>query len=81
MNPFLLNNYLGPDYFCGRNEETEILLKNINNNSNTAVFSQRRIGKTANKILEKEYVPFIKNTFQPYSQNFIKNYDRGRLQH
>ena len=47
MNPFLLNNYLGPDYFCDRDEETETLLKNINNNSNTAVFSQRRIGKTA----------------------------------
>ena len=47
MNPFLLNNYLGPDYFCDRQEETEILLKNIHNLSNTAVFSQRRIGKTA----------------------------------
>ncbi|MFA7494539.1 MAG: ATP-binding protein [Proteiniphilum sp.] len=47
MNPFLLNNYLGPDYFCDRQEETEILLKNIDNLSNTAVFSQRRIGKTA----------------------------------
>jgi Predicted ATPase (AAA+ superfamily) len=47
MNPFLLYNYLGPDYFCDRHEETEILLKSINNNSNTAVFSQRRIGKTA----------------------------------
>ena len=47
MNPFLLYNYLDPDYFCNRHEETEILLKNIDNNSNTAVFSQRRIGKTA----------------------------------
>lgn len=47
MNPFLLNNYLGPDYFCDRQEETKILLKNIHNLSNTAVFSQRRIGKTA----------------------------------
>lgn len=47
MNPFLLYNYLDPDYFCDRHEETEILLKNIHNNSNTAVFSQRRIGKTA----------------------------------
>ena len=47
MNPFLLYNYLSPDYFCDRHVETEILLKNINNKSNIAVFSQRRLGKTA----------------------------------
>ncbi len=47
MNPFLLYNYLGPDYFCDREKESDILLKNIYNSSNTAVFSQRRIGKTA----------------------------------
>ena len=29
MNPFLLYNYLGPDYFCDREKESEILLKNI----------------------------------------------------
>ena len=57
MNPFLLYNYLGPDYFCDRHEEIEILLKNINNKSNTAVFSQRRIGKTA---LVKHLFYFLK---------------------
>lgn len=47
MNPFLLNNYIGPEYFCDRESETEILLKNIKNQSNTSIFAQRRIGKTA----------------------------------
>lgn len=47
MNPFLLNNYISPDYFCDRESETELLIKNIQNQSNTAIFAQRRIGKTA----------------------------------
>lgn len=47
MNPFLINTYISPKYFCDREEETEQLLKNIKNNSNTAFFAQRRIGKTA----------------------------------
>ncbi len=47
MNPFLLNNYVGPEYFCDRERETDILLKNIKNRSSTSVFAQRRIGKTA----------------------------------
>lgn len=46
MNPFLLNNYISPEYFCNRENETELLLKNIHNQSNTAIFAQRRIGKT-----------------------------------
>jgi hypothetical protein len=47
MNPFSINSYLGPEYFCDRENETKILLNNISNNSNTAFFAQRRIGKTA----------------------------------
>ncbi len=47
MNPFLINDYLLPEYFCDRESETKILISNINNQSNTAFFAQRRIGKTA----------------------------------
>lgn len=47
MNPFLINNYIAPEYFCDRENETETLIRNINNQSNTAFFAQRRIGKTA----------------------------------
>ena len=46
MNPFLINNYLSPEYFCDRENETEILINNINNQTNTSFFAQRRIGKT-----------------------------------
>ncbi len=47
MNPFLINDYLLPEYFCDRESETKTLINNINNQSNTAFFAQRRIGKTA----------------------------------
>ncbi|MCE9539009.1 MAG: ATP-binding protein [Bacteroidetes bacterium] len=47
MNPFLINNYLSPDYFCDRESETKTLLDNIHNQSNTVFFAQRRVGKTA----------------------------------
>ncbi len=47
MNPFLINNYVSPEYFCDREEETKNLLANITHGSNTALFAQRRIGKTA----------------------------------
>ena len=47
INPFLIQQYQGPAYFCDRISETNTLLENIQNHSNTAFFAQRRIGKTA----------------------------------
>lgn len=47
MNPFLINNYISPEYFCNREQETKLLIKNIENQNNTTFFAQRRIGKTA----------------------------------
>jgi hypothetical protein len=47
MNPFLIQNYHSPEYFCDRETETATLLRNIHNRSNTAFFAQRRLGKTA----------------------------------
>ncbi len=47
INPFLIQQYQSPAYFCDRISETNTLLENIQNNSNTAFFAQRRIGKTA----------------------------------
>ena len=34
MNPFLINNYLEPEYFCDRQTETKTLIDNLANNSN-----------------------------------------------
>lgn len=47
MNPFLINNYEQPIYFCDRESETKLLLQNILNRNNIAFFAQRRMGKSA----------------------------------
>lgn len=47
MNPFLINTYIGPEYFCDRETETKTLISTIQNQGNTAFFAQRRLGKTA----------------------------------
>ncbi|MBR0500131.1 MAG: ATPase [Bacteroidales bacterium] len=47
FNPFIItSDYYGPDFFCDRNEETEILERNILNGRNTVLISSRRMGKS-----------------------------------
>jgi AAA+ ATPase superfamily predicted ATPase len=46
INPFITGGYVGPDYFCDRQEESERLLKAIASRRNVALISLRRIGKT-----------------------------------
>lgn len=45
-NPFLLTSYIGPDYFCDRETETDRLVSNMINGANTTLISVRRMGKT-----------------------------------
>lgn len=45
--PFPLSGYLGPDYFCDREEETQSLLNALKGGRNVTLFSIRRMGKTA----------------------------------
>ena len=46
FNPFFLNAYHGPEYFCDREEENARLLSNVRNGINTTLLSIRRMGKT-----------------------------------
>lgn len=46
LNPFYLTNKIPPQYFCDREQETELLLKSIVNQENVVLMAQRRIGKT-----------------------------------
>ena len=46
VNPFIYQGYVNKDYFCDRTEETEELVKNLQNGRNTTLISPRRIGKT-----------------------------------
>lgn len=45
--PFPVSGYLGPAYFCNRQEETQELLSALGGGRNVTLFSLRRMGKTA----------------------------------
>ena len=45
-NPFATGGYVGPEYFCDRQPETELLLKAISSKRNVTLISLRRMGKT-----------------------------------
>lgn len=46
INPFFTKNYESKSYFCDRENELDILLRNAENNTNTTLISPRRLGKT-----------------------------------
>lgn len=45
-NPFVEYGYKGAEYFCDRETETEQLMRDLHNESNVALVSPRRIGKS-----------------------------------
>ncbi len=46
VNPFPIQGYSGPEYFCDREKETESLVGALKNGRNVTLFAPRRIGKT-----------------------------------
>ena len=47
MNPFLINKYQGPEYFCDRVDETREIISALDNGRSITLFADRRLGKTA----------------------------------
>jgi len=47
MNPFLLNKYKGPEYFCDREIESKEIISALDNGRSITLFADRRLGKTA----------------------------------
>jgi len=45
-NPFLISGYISPEYFCDRENETEMVIDALRNSRHLTIFSPRRIGKT-----------------------------------
>lgn len=45
-NPFLIEGYLSPDFFCDRIEETALLTRHLTNRCNVALIAPRRLGKS-----------------------------------
>lgn len=46
QNPFPALGYHGVEYFCDRKDETQQLIRNLENGSSTTIIAIRRIGKT-----------------------------------
>ena len=46
INPFIIEGYLSPEYFCDRVEETAILTGHLRNQRNVALIAPRRLGKS-----------------------------------
>lgn len=46
VNPFLVEGYLSPEYFCDRVEETALLTRHLTNRCNVALIALRRLGKS-----------------------------------
>jgi uncharacterized protein len=46
MNPFILYDYAGPDYFCDREQETSRIINAVENQRNLTLGSLRKMGKT-----------------------------------
>ena len=46
LNPFVVGKYVSERYFCDRKDETDFLVKQIENGRNVALISPRRLGKT-----------------------------------
>lgn len=46
VNPFAVNNYVSPEYFCDRKSETKSLKKTLENGINVTLIAHRRFGKS-----------------------------------
>ncbi len=45
-NPFVIEGYVSPEYFCDRKAETTVLMQHIINGRNVALIAPRRMGKS-----------------------------------
>lgn len=62
QNPFIIEGYLSPLYFCDRKQETALLSRHLTNGCNVALIAPRRMGKTG-LIFNCFNQPEIHNTY------------------
>ena len=73
-NPFVTTGYVGADYFCDREKETEDIIRFLTNGNNVALISPRRYGKSdllrhcfAQKSITDNYYTFIVDIYSTKS--------------
>ncbi|MBQ0020058.1 MAG: ATP-binding protein [Bacteroidales bacterium] len=64
-NPFVIEGYVGPEYFCDRVEETALLKEHITNGRNVALIAKRRLGKSGliHNLFSQDEIRERYNTF------------------
>lgn len=73
-NPFVTTGYVGKDFFCDREKETDDLVRLLTNGNNVALISPRRYGKTdllrhcfSQKEISERYYTFIVDIYSTKS--------------
>ncbi len=83
-NPFVVGRYVSDSYFCDRESETALLIKQVVNGRNVALISPRRMGKTGlvrhlfnQETIKQGYYAFFVDIYatQITSSAFIKKYN------
>lgn len=66
FNPFITRGYVSEEYFCDRENETQMLTRHIQGGNNVVMMAHRRIGKTgliehifAQPAIKKSYYTFF----------------------
>ncbi|MDR3252850.1 MAG: ATPase [Tannerella sp.] len=76
VNPFITGGYIGAKYFCDRKDESEQVIRYLENGNNVTLISTRRMGKTGlihhcfnNKAIQKGYHTFFVDIYATKSLN------------
>lgn len=64
-NPFVIEGYVSPTYFCDRVDETATMIRHLTNGCNVALIAQRRIGKSGliHNVFYQEEIKRVYETF------------------
>lgn len=86
-NPFLIEGYLAPEFFCDRVEETALLTRHLTNGCNVALIAPRRLGKSGlihncfhqKEICEQYYCIYIDIYDSKNLNEFVYTLGKGIL--
>lgn len=74
LNPFLIEGYLSPEYFCDRVEETNLLTRHLTNGCNVVLMAPRRLGKSgliyncfSQEEIKRDYYPIYIDIYETKS--------------
>ena len=74
--PFPTTGYIGPAYFCDREDELATLIKNIEGGNSTSLIALRRLGKTA---LIRHLFHHLKSDYIPIYMDILPTESLGEL--